>query len=156
MGPVTGPETVANVLPMCCQCCQKTAYFAPTTSRFVQARSNKSPIKTHISKFWLMAEACGSRTQTFNSQLTANDDVAASARFQLESERFTSPQDFASLLSFGPRFSDCGIVDLCRRLAAQVSQLSDLGSIPIARSIKPVDAVAFTGFHSLNWPTTAG
>ena len=32
-----------------------------------------------------MAEACGSRTQTFNSQLTANDDVAASAEFQLES-----------------------------------------------------------------------
>src|SRR6266550_5892338 len=32
-----------------------------------------------------MAEACGSRTQTFNSQLTANDDVAASAKFQLES-----------------------------------------------------------------------
>ncbi len=26
-----------------------------------------------------LAEACGSRTQTFNSQLTANDDVAASA-----------------------------------------------------------------------------
>jgi hypothetical protein len=34
-----------------------------------------------------MAEASGSRTQTFNSQLTANDDVAASAKFQLESER---------------------------------------------------------------------
>src|SRR6266480_83422 len=32
-----------------------------------------------------MAEACGSRTQKFNSQLTANDDVAASAKFQLES-----------------------------------------------------------------------
>ena len=32
-----------------------------------------------------MAEACGSRTQTFNSQVTANDDVAASAKFQLES-----------------------------------------------------------------------
>src|SRR5947207_16028336 len=32
-----------------------------------------------------MAEACGSRTQTLDSQLTANDDVAASARFQLES-----------------------------------------------------------------------
>jgi hypothetical protein len=31
------------------------------------------------------AEACGSRSQTFNSQLTANDDVAASAKFQLES-----------------------------------------------------------------------
>ena len=31
-----------------------------------------------------MAEACGSRTQTFNSQITANDDVAASAKFQLE------------------------------------------------------------------------
>src|SRR5216684_8700508 len=31
-----------------------------------------------------MAEACGSRTQTFNSQLTANDDVAASALLQLE------------------------------------------------------------------------
>jgi hypothetical protein len=27
----------------------------------------------------------GSRTQTFNSQLTANDDVAASAKLQLES-----------------------------------------------------------------------
>jgi hypothetical protein len=32
-----------------------------------------------------MAEACGSRTQTSHSQLTANDDVAASAKFQLES-----------------------------------------------------------------------
>ncbi len=32
-----------------------------------------------------MAEACGSRTQTFDSQVTANDDVAASAEFQLES-----------------------------------------------------------------------
>src|SRR5437016_7198956 len=32
-----------------------------------------------------MAEACGSRTQILDSQLTANDDVAASARFQLES-----------------------------------------------------------------------
>jgi hypothetical protein len=32
-----------------------------------------------------MAEACGSRTQTLDSQLTANDDVAASAKFQLES-----------------------------------------------------------------------
>src|SRR5439155_3321704 len=35
-----------------------------------------------------MAEACGSLTQTFNSQLTANDDVAASARFQLVSIGF--------------------------------------------------------------------
>jgi hypothetical protein len=34
---------------------------------------------------YFLAEACGSRTQTFNSQLTANDDVAASAKFQLES-----------------------------------------------------------------------
>jgi len=32
-----------------------------------------------------MAEACGSRTQTFDSQPTANDDVTASAKFQLES-----------------------------------------------------------------------
>jgi hypothetical protein len=32
-----------------------------------------------------MAEACGSRTRTLDSQLTANDDVAASAKFQLES-----------------------------------------------------------------------
>jgi hypothetical protein len=32
-----------------------------------------------------MAEACGSRTQTLDSQLAANDDVAASAKFQLES-----------------------------------------------------------------------
>jgi hypothetical protein len=29
------------------------------------------------------------------------------------------------------------------------SQASDLGSIPIARSIKPVDAVGFTGFPPL-------
>src|SRR6266446_4059855 len=32
-----------------------------------------------------VAEACGSRTQTLDSQLTANDAVAASAKFQLES-----------------------------------------------------------------------
>src|ERR1700674_1640791 len=32
-----------------------------------------------------MAEACGSQTQTLDSQLTANDDVPASAKFQLES-----------------------------------------------------------------------
>lgn len=32
-----------------------------------------------------VAEACGSRTQTLDSQLTTNDDVAASAKFQLES-----------------------------------------------------------------------
>src|SRR6266550_8987742 len=32
-----------------------------------------------------LAEACGSRTQKLNSQLTANDDLAASAKFQLES-----------------------------------------------------------------------
>ena len=29
----------------------------------------------------------------------------------------------------------------------EASQASDVGSIPIARSIKPVDAVGFTGFH---------
>ena len=34
---------------------------------------------------YFLAEACGSRNQTFNSQLPANDDGAASARFQLES-----------------------------------------------------------------------
>jgi hypothetical protein len=32
------------------------------------------------------------------------------------------------------------------------SQASDVGSIPIARSIKPVDAVGFTGFRSPNCP----
>ena len=32
-----------------------------------------------------MAEAWWSRTQTFDSQVAANDDVAASAKFQLES-----------------------------------------------------------------------
>jgi hypothetical protein len=37
-------------------------------------------------------------------------------------------------------------------LANFASQVSDVGSIPIARSINPVDAVGFTGFHSLNWP----
>jgi hypothetical protein len=34
-----------------------------------------------------VAEACGSRTQGFESQVAANDDVAASAEFQLESGR---------------------------------------------------------------------
>ena len=38
-----------------------------------------------------MAEACGSRTQTFNSQLTANDDVAAFAKSQLESIGVSRP-----------------------------------------------------------------
>jgi len=32
-----------------------------------------------------VAEACGSRTQTFDSQVAANDDVAASVKSQLES-----------------------------------------------------------------------
>jgi hypothetical protein len=38
-----------------------------------------------------LAEACGSRTQTLDSQLTANDDVAASAKFQLESIGVNAP-----------------------------------------------------------------
>jgi hypothetical protein len=32
----------------------------------------------------------------------------------------------------------------------QASQASDVGSIPIARSISPVDAVGFTGLHPQN------
>jgi hypothetical protein len=32
----------------------------------------------------------------------------------------------------------------------EASQASDVGSIPIARSINPVDAVGFTGFASRN------
>jgi len=32
----------------------------------------------------------------------------------------------------------------------QISQRPDMGSIPIARSINPVDAVGFTGFHPRN------
>jgi hypothetical protein len=77
-----------------------------------------------------MAEACGSRTQTLDPQLTANDDVAASAKFQLESIGVRTVQVPARLCLihrgllacslFGPRCSDCGIADLCRRLAAQV------------------------------------
>jgi hypothetical protein len=35
---------------------------------------------------------------------------------------------------------------------AAPSQTSDVGSIPIARSITPVDAVGFTGFDPRNWP----
>jgi hypothetical protein len=64
-----------------------------------------------------MAEACGSRTQILDSQLTANDDVAASAKFELEStgvrtahfqaKTLPHPQWIASLLSFGSCFSDC-------------------------------------------------
>jgi len=34
----------------------------------------------------------------------------------------------------------------------KTSQASDVGSIPIARSINPVDAVGFTGFHPQNRP----
>src|SRR6266480_8002666 len=33
----------------------------------------------------------------------------------------------------------------------EASQASDVGSIPIARSINPVDAVGFTGFHTSKW-----
>ena len=33
----------------------------------------------------LLAETCRNRTQTFGSQIAANDDIAASAEFQLES-----------------------------------------------------------------------
>ncbi len=77
-----------------------------------------------------MAEACGSRTQTLDSQLTANDDVAASARFQLESigvRTVQVPARFCLLHCgslpcslLGPRFSRRGIGYLCRRHAAQV------------------------------------
>src|SRR5258705_12269124 len=35
---------------------------------------------------------------------------------------------------------------------AKASQASDVGSIPIARSRNPVDAVGFTGFHSQERP----
>src|SRR5713101_9595561 len=35
---------------------------------------------------------------------------------------------------------------------SQTSQALGVGSIPIARSIKPVDAVGFTGFHSQDRP----
>src|SRR5712664_4402989 len=34
----------------------------------------------------------------------------------------------------------------------EASQASDVGSIPIARSISPVDAVGFTGFPPRNYP----
>src|SRR4029077_4719620 len=34
----------------------------------------------------------------------------------------------------------------------EASQASDVGSIPIARSINPVDAVGFTGIHPRHWP----
>jgi hypothetical protein len=34
----------------------------------------------------------------------------------------------------------------------EASQASDVGSIPIARSIKPVDAVGLTGLHSQKRP----
>jgi hypothetical protein len=74
-----------------------------------------------------MAEACGSRTQTFNSQLTANDDVAASAKFQLESIGVSPaklrlfPSRIASLLTFVHCFPDYGIFVVCPRFAAHVS-----------------------------------
>src|SRR5216683_2058355 len=51
------------------------------------ARIRRSPASDEASHLCAanVAEACGSRTRTFNSQLTANDDVAASAKLQLES-----------------------------------------------------------------------
>src|SRR6266699_630651 len=42
------------------------------------------------------------------------------------------------------------------RVLFQASQASDVGSIPIARSINPVDAVGFTDFHPRNWPIKSG
>jgi hypothetical protein len=39
------------------------------------------------------------------------------------------------------------------KLCVQISQASDVGSIPIARSINPVDAVEFTGFPPPKFPT---
>jgi hypothetical protein len=61
--------------------------------RYFPARENWTEFKLPVlqrNRFnRTLAEACGSRTQTLDSQLTANDDVAASAKFQLESERFT-------------------------------------------------------------------
>ena len=101
-----------------------------------------------------VAEACASRTQILDSQLTANDDVAASARFHLESIGVRTVHFptklcliYRGLLPcflMGPCFSDCRIADLCRRLAAQVSQLSNVGSIPIARSIAHDDSIVLT------------
>ena len=37
------------------------------------------------------------------------------------------------------------------QVQAKASQASDVGSIPIARSINPVDAVGFTGFSPQNF-----
>ena len=54
------------------------------------------------------------------------------------SENFEKRQKAANL---------CGFIHL-----QQASQASDVGSIPIARSINPVDAVEFTGFPPRKFP----
>src|SRR5229473_89760 len=59
---------------------------------------------------------------------------------------------FSQLDFFPKSFPGLTLVLSCHKtFDSQTSQALGLGSIPIARSIKPVDAVGFTGFHSRNW-----
>jgi hypothetical protein len=76
-----------------------------------------------------MAEAWGVELKrwTPNSRRMMTLQLPPSSNWsQLESERFNFPQNFNSSIAecfpalFCASFSDCGIVDLCRRLAAQV------------------------------------
>ena len=69
-----------------------------------------------------MAEACGSRTQILDSQLPANEDVAASALFQLESN--WSQAKGTSSLAAARQLSD--YVRLARVWETEASELDQL------------------------------
>jgi hypothetical protein len=64
-----------------------------------------------------MAEACGSRTQTIDSQLTANDDVAASAKFQLDSIGVIAAHFRAQLCLIQRGLLPCLLLSLASRTA---------------------------------------
>jgi hypothetical protein len=64
-----------------------------------------------------MAEACGSRTQTIDSQLTANDGVAASAKFQLDSIGVRTAHFRAQLCLIQRGLLPCLLLSLASRTA---------------------------------------
>ena len=81
-----------------------------------------------------MAEACGSRSQTLDSQLAANDDVAASAKFQLESIGSERHRGLLPCFLLGLVSRTAELLTCVGRPSAQVSELLNLGSISLARS----------------------
>ena len=72
----------------------------------------------------------------FNDVQKGNDTVEFTHRFH-----------FPTIFQLGPFPIQLSAArSIAFRVLFQASQASDVGSIPIARSINPVDAVGFTGF----------